>query len=157
MPLISMLTNTRPLPTFVPSDHVVDLDDILRFGIVSRAGVADIDLLVVGREADAVGLVEVVGDEFDFAGLGIHAIHGLLQIHLALVAFVVAEDAVAGVGEPDAAVGMHHDVVGRIEVLAVVFLGDDGDAAVELVANHAVGVVLAGKLPALKSKVLPLL
>ena len=35
------------------------------------------------------------------------------------VALVVGVDAVARVGEPDAAVGLHHHVVGRVEALAV--------------------------------------
>ena len=36
---------------------------------MSRAGVADVQLLVIGREAEAVGLVEFVGHFVDLAGL----------------------------------------------------------------------------------------
>ena len=70
------------------------------------------------------------------------------QFRLGLEAFVVAADAVGRIGEPDAAVGMHDDVVGRVQALALELFGDHGDRAVRLVADDAAAAVLARQLPA---------
>ena len=52
---------------------------------------------------------------------GVDAIHRFLEIQLAPVAFIVHQGAVAGIGEPDAAVvWMHHHIVGGIERFALV-------------------------------------
>ncbi len=80
--------------------------------------------------------------------LGVDAIDRLLELGRGLEAFVVAHDAVGGVGEPDAAIGMDHDVVGGIERLALELVGDHGDGAIVLIARHAPRAVLAGELPA---------
>ena len=45
---------------------------------------------------------------------------------------------------------MHHDVVGRVQPLALEFVGDHGDGPGWLVAHHAAAAVLAGELPALE-------
>ena len=45
---------------------------------------------------------------------------------------------------------MRHDVVGRVELLAVVVVGDDGCGTVELVTDNAPGEMLATDLPALE-------
>ena len=58
--------------------------------------------------------------------------------------------AVGRVGEPDAAVGMGHGVVGRVEPLALERVGDAPHRAVELVADHAPPQMLAGDLPPLE-------
>ena len=66
-------------------------------------------------------------------------------VHRALVEL----RAVRRVGEPVAAVGMLHHVVGRIQALAVEARRDDRRRSVELVADHASPEVLARQLPAL--------
>ena len=43
------------------------------------AGIADVRLLIIGREADAVGLEELVRDHGHLTGLGIDAVDGLLE------------------------------------------------------------------------------
>jgi hypothetical protein len=43
------------------------------------AGVANVRLLIIGREADAVGLEELVRDHGHLTGLGIDAVDGLLE------------------------------------------------------------------------------
>src|SRR5439155_1151201 len=58
--------------------------------------------------------------------------------------------AVRRIGEPVAAVRMRDDVVGRVEPLAVVLVGDERDGPVVLVAHHAPGQVLARELAALE-------
>ena len=47
---------------------------------------------------------------------------------------------------------MRHDVVGRVQPLAVVHVGDQSDRAVVLVAHHASREVLARELAALEIK-----
>ena len=113
------------------------------------AGVGDVEGLVVGGEAEAVGLEEVVGDLGDLAGFGVDPVDGLLDLERALVALVFAERAVAGIGEPDAAVGVDDGVVGGVEGLAAEAVGQDGGLAVVLVADDAAVAVLAGDLAAL--------
>ena len=55
---------------------------------------------------------------------------GNAAIERLLFPLVFKERAVAGIGEPDAAVGMDHDVVRRIERLAGEFVSEHGDRAV---------------------------
>ena len=58
--------------------------------------------------------------------------------------------AIGRIGEPVAAVGMGHDVVGRVELLALERLGQHRRRAVELVAHDAPRQVLARELAALE-------
>src|SRR5207302_412175 len=58
--------------------------------------------------------------------------------------------AVGRIGEPVAAVGMRRDVVRRIEMPAVVRIGEDGNRAVVLVSHDAPGQMLAGDLASLE-------
>src|SRR4030081_2399306 len=65
------------------------------------------------------------------------------------MALVIAQNAVAGVGEPDRVVSGHHDVVRRIELLAVEAVEDGRDSAVVLGARDTPGVMLAAEQPPL--------
>ena len=85
--------------------------DVVDADIPAHARVGDVHLLIVGREADAVGSGLIVGDLFNLQRPAVHAVHGFLRFRLAFEAFVVAADPVPRVREPDAAVGMHGDVV----------------------------------------------
>src|SRR4029453_9797101 len=82
--------------------------------------------------------------------LGIDAIDeasGLLVLRQ--VALIVGIDAVARIGEPDAAVGLDDDVVRAVEALAVEFVRERDDGAVDLRARDAPVAVLAGDEAAL--------
>ena len=68
------------------------------------------------------------------------------DIRLALIELA----AVGRIGEPVAAVGMRHDVVWRVELLALIGVGDHGRRTVVLVACDAAREMLAGELPALE-------
>ena len=87
---------------------------------VGRAGVGDVEQLLVGREGEAVGFDEIGRRRRDRAAFGIDAIDvagaDLLRRGVALVFGI---DAVGRIAEPDRAVRLHHDVVGRIEALAL--------------------------------------
>ena len=65
------------------------------------------------------------------------------------VAFVVRHDPVGRVGEPDRAVRLHHHVVGRIQPLALIAVGQHGDAAVGLGPGDPPRAMLAGDQPPL--------
>jgi len=108
----------------------------------------DIELLLVGREGEAIGAGDLVDHHGELAGCGIEAIDGGLVVALRLVALVVAQDAEGRIGEPNRAVGFHHHVVGRVQGLAVVGIGQHGDGAVILEAHDAPRIVLAGDQPA---------
>ena len=99
---------------------------------VREAGVADIELLLVRREAKAVGLHEVIDDHLDVTGFRIDPVDVLLfLLGIGLDALVEAADAVGRVEEPDRTVGSDDRVVRRVQFLAIVLVGDDRDRAVE--------------------------
>ena len=99
-----------------------------------------------------MGGVDVFGYAVDAARGGVHAIDRKRMLLLGPVAFVIAADAIGRVGEPDAAVGVHGGVIGRIQRPAFVTVGDDRDRTVVFVPHDAAAAVLAGDLPALGVK-----
>src|SRR5215831_3343850 len=108
------------------------------------AAIDNIELLLVRREADAVGLDEVIYDNRDASGLRIDPVDvTLLLFRLGLKPLVKPANAVSRICEPDRAVGSHHDVVWRIEPLAVVALGDHGDGPVKLGPDDAPSAMFA--------------
>src|SRR5713226_3416648 len=125
-------------------DDVVDADEP-RHG----AGFDDVHLLLVRREAEAVGPVDVAGDDGRAPGLAVDPVDVGRQLGRRRMSLVIAEDAEGRVGEPDRIVRLDDDVVGRVERLAVIAVAQDGDAAVILGAGDAPCVVLAGDEPAL--------
>src|SRR5206468_4145629 len=66
------------------------------------------------------------------------------DLALRLAALVGRADAIARIGEPDRAVGFHHDVIRRVEALALVAVREDRDASVVFRADHPSAAVLAG-------------
>ena len=123
----------------------------VRGASVGQARINDVQPLLIRGETDAVRLRKVIDNRLDLAGLAIDAedivlvlLWGLLQ------ALVVAADAVGRIGEPDRAIGGHHNIVRRIEPLAVVLVRNDGDGSVELGAGDASGAVFAGHEPPLR-------
>src|SRR5215207_1191040 len=99
---------------------------------VREAGIADIELLLVRREAKAVRLDEVIDDHLDVTGFRIHPVDVVLfLLRLGLDALVKTADAVGRIAEPDRTVARDDRVVRRVELLAIVLVGDDGDRAVE--------------------------
>src|SRR5438309_1689279 len=114
-----------------------------------HAGLDDVEPGLVGREGEAVGPVDVARDNRELLRLRVPAVDVGRQLRLGDVSFVVAEDAERRIGEPDRAVRLAHDVVRRVERLAVVAVGDHADRAVVLGARHAPRVVLAGEQPPL--------
>src|SRR2546422_8415637 len=63
------------------------------------------------------------------------------QLELGFVPFIRPENPVARIGEPDRAVGMDGRIVGRVELLAIELVDQDGPGAVVLAAAHPPGVV----------------
>ena len=113
--------------------------------LVREAGVDDVQQRFVGREREPVRLHEIRGHNGDASALRVDAIDVAgTDFARRGVAFVVRVDAVARIGEPDAAVALDHHVVGRIEPLAVVAIGEHTALAVEFRARHATATVLAG-------------
>ena len=87
------------------------------------------------------GELAVLGDAVDVGG-------GLLGLFL--LAFPLAVDAEQRIGEPDRVVGLDHDVVRRVQPLALELVGQHRDLAVLLGAGDAAGDrMLAGDEPAL--------
>ena len=113
---------------------------------VSPARVVDVQHALVGREGQPVGNHEVVYQQRDGAQVRGDAVYpGVLVVPL----FGRCGQR-PRVGEVDAAVGLHHHVVGAVEAAALEAGGHHGDAAVGLGAGHAAAVVLAGDEAALQ-------
>src|SRR5919109_3707409 len=73
---------------------------------VGKAGVTDIELLLVGREAKAVGLHKVIDDHLDVTRLRVHPVDApLVLLGLGFDAFIIAADTVGGIAEPDRTIG----------------------------------------------------
>src|SRR5258705_1647511 len=99
---------------------------------VREAGVDDKELLLVRREGDAVGLHEVIDDNLDVTRFRIHPLDVMLfLLRLGFTALVVPAKSLDGIGEPDRTIGSDNCVVRRVQLLAIVLVGDDGDRAVE--------------------------
>jgi len=98
---------------------------------VREAGV-DVELLLVRREDNAVGLYEVIGDNLDVTRFRIDPVDvTLFLLGLGFDALIKAADSVDRIGEPDRTIGSDDRVVRRVQLLAIVVVGDDGDRAVE--------------------------
>ena len=92
-----------------------------------RPAVGGVEHFVVRREAQAVGLKDIIGDHFDLAALTVDAVDGFFQVQLAFLAFVIHQAAVARVGEPDVLrIRMDDGIVRCVERLAVPFVGQNG-------------------------------
>src|SRR5262249_34666011 len=141
----------------------------------AAAGADDVELLVVGREAEPVRIRDLALADYEIdAAARVDAIDvirklALERADLRRLAEALLEDpagigepsgridgalvelaAVRRIGEPIAAVRMRDDVVRRVEVLAVVLVRDDRHRAVVLVTDDAPGQVLARELAALE-------
>src|SRR5690606_39155559 len=89
----------------------------------SRARLYDVKLLLVRRKCQAIGAVHRVAHEFDRPGIGADAVDTRRQFLLGLLALVIADDSEGRIGEPDRAIGFHDHVIGRIQTLAPVAVG----------------------------------
>ena len=84
-----------------------------------------------------------------FAGRAVDPVDVHVDLGLGLVALVIAEQAEHRIGEPDRAVGFHHDIVRRVQPLAVEGIHQHRDRAVIFGADDAAAAMLAGDQPAL--------
>lgn len=66
-----------------------------------------------------------------------------------LITFIVRQDAVCWVGEPDCAIGLHDDIIRGVQPLALITVGQHRAAAVEFGAGYRTAAMLAGHKPAL--------
>ena len=118
--------------------------------LMRDAGVGDIEQALVRREGEAVRPHHVGDDGRDLARARIDAIDvAAADLRRLPVALVIGVDAIGGIGEPDRAVRLHDDVVGGVEPLALIAVGEHHDAAVPMGHGDAARQMLAGDQPAL--------
>ena len=112
---------------------------------VRAAAVGDIQCAPVGRERQAIGLDHRGHHGLRLVRSGTQAEDpAAFLLARRAVAFVVGQDAVVGVGEPDAAVRVDGHVVGRVQALAVEVAGQHADLAVQAPRDQAAAAVFAG-------------
>ena len=98
-----------------------------RFAAERGRRIGHVEQRFVRREGKPVGLDGQVGDRLDPATSGIEAKYvAVPDLGLAAMTFLGNDEAVRRVGEPDRAVRLHHDVVRRVEALALPAVDDDG-------------------------------
>src|SRR5208283_1238011 len=114
-------------------------------GMFWGTGVDDVEFFLVGRETNAIGLIHVGGNNSDLACVGIEPVDIGGQFEVSFVAFVIGHDAVAGIGEPDGAVGMDGEVVRGVELLVLKLVHEHGNGAIVFGASKAPGVMFAGE------------
>ena len=138
--------DTRPLPGQV-AKHPVGGQRQGAVGLhvkganVASTAVVDVQDALVGGKGQAVGDDEIPDQQGDGPQVRRDPVNtGVVQLH--------PGSGRSGVGEIDAAVGLNHDVVGPVQALALVAVGDHGDATVGLAADHA-GSAVASDQPAL--------
>src|SRR5262249_15344982 len=118
--------------------HVEDAD-------VLAGRVIDEEATAIPREAEAVGPVEIVHHDRRALRIAARAVDTLEAEFLLALHSVEVHAAVRRIAEVDGAVGRADDVVGAVELLAVVVGGDRGNAPVRLGAGDLARGVLAGK------------
>src|ERR1700689_5519394 len=117
------------------------------------AAVNNVELLFIRREAQAIGLHKIIDDDGDGTTLRVDAKDVVLLLFLLnLEAFVVSVRAIGWIAKPDRSVGSDHYVIGRIDPLAVVAIGNHGDGAVMFCAHDAPTGMLATDQPAFRIK-----
>src|SRR5207253_6797160 len=85
----------------------------------------------------AIGIDDIGDDGAELAVLGQAIDVGGGLLGLFLLAFPLAIDAEQRIGEPDRVVGFHHNVVRRVQPLALELVGQHRDLAVLLGAGDA--------------------
>src|SRR5215207_8898491 len=88
--------------------EIAAADHIERLDVMRLAVVPDVERRLPGREAEAVRLVEAVGDLRQLAGARVVAIDGVASRRLRSEAL---QPSVGGIREPDRSVALHDDVV----------------------------------------------
>ena len=113
--------------------------------LVRDAGVGHVEQALIRRESEAVR-PHHVGD--DRRHLPRHRLDAVdvrgTDLGLRRMTLVMAVDAVGRIGEPDAAVPLLHDIVGRVEALALETIGQRRPGSVMLKPRDAAATMLAG-------------
>ena len=136
----------------------VDVDRAGRVRHVRLAGVGDVEKRLVRREREAVGSNAIARDGLEFARRGVQPEdQGLLDLAPGEHALVKAIDAVGRIGEPDRAVGLHDDIVGRVQPFAVELRRESAPHSVVVETRNAPPEMLAGHHAPLVIKCVPVL
>src|SRR5437867_7613031 len=120
------------------SFHDIEDPDLARLGAAHH----HVELRLVGREAEPVWPRYRVSRDRQLSRPGIDPVDVRRELGWRRVALVVAEDAEWRIGEPDRAVRLTENVVGRVERRALIAVGQHGDRAVVLGSRHAPRIVL---------------
>src|SRR6185437_9595725 len=130
-------------------ENIKDADMLHRVGHELTAALGDVEQTFVGREGKTVRPLEIVGHDLQAAILRIETVQHRRLLRRLLAAFVVGIDAVMRVAEPDRAVRPADHIIGRIQALAHIAVGQHGDAAVEFRASDAAMPVRTADQPTL--------
>ena len=98
---------------------------------MAGTGIGNIEFCFIGREGQTVRFDKIGCHRCQSAALRIKPVN-IRGADLALRAFalVIGINAIGRVGEPNRAVGFHHDIIGRVEAFALIAVGQNGDRPV---------------------------
>ena len=125
-------------------------------GMLRRPAIHEVKQLLVRREAQAVGLIQIADDHGRDARLRVQPVNNGGKLERSLVPFVIRHNAVAGVAEPDGPVGMNHHVIRGVQLLALKAIHQHGDGAIMFGARHPARVMLARDQPPLTVAAVPI-
>ena len=98
----------------------------------------------VRRKAQAIWFLEVFCDYGCFAGLRVESVDPGRQFVIRLMAFIIHQNSVTRIGEPDRSIRPDHHVVGRIQAVAIKMINKDRNRPIVFCASYPAGAVLAG-------------
>ena len=100
---------------------------------LSAATVGNEQMLFIFRKRQTIGVVKVVCNLRHFQSMRVDAVNmASILFHAVNFAFVVGNDAVVGVCEPNGMVRLNHHIVGGVQSFAIEFVGQHRDAAIVL-------------------------
>ena len=83
------------------------------------AGVSDVQFLVVGTKIDLVWLENIVRNQLHFECHTVDTVDRFFNLKLGFVSCIIANDAVARFGKPNAVAWVNGDVIGCVQLFAL--------------------------------------
>ena len=115
-------------------NHVVN-PDMLGVCAEHAPGIGHVKAGFIGAEGKAIGAGHIRDHQGDIT-CRINAVDAAGQVLRGFEPFVICHDAVMRIGEPDAAIAAYDHIIRAVQGLAIIAVGNHGDAAIPFRARH---------------------